>query len=134
MLVTAQIPGVLENLLSIQAQVLWIRIAALLKPILAIVGIFAITLAMNGQVRNYRQLALSQADRARARLMGSAFLVSLLPVSVFVVVQSVLILSTGRKVIGAVPIARAVRKLNLVDPTGEMVRCAEQLGITFGRS
>jgi len=35
--------------------------------------------------------------------------------------------------IGAAPIARAVRKLKLVDPAGEMVRCAEQLGITFGR-
>jgi phosphofructokinase-like protein len=37
------------------------------------------------------------------------------------------------RAIGAVPIEEAVRKLKLVDPAGEMVRCAEQLGITFGR-
>jgi len=37
------------------------------------------------------------------------------------------------RAISAVPIEKAVRKLKLVDPAGEMVRCAEQLGITFGR-
>ncbi|HEY6871604.1 MAG TPA: 6-phosphofructokinase [Geobacteraceae bacterium] len=35
--------------------------------------------------------------------------------------------------IAAVPIERAVSSLKLVDPGGEIVRCAEQLGITFGR-
>ncbi len=38
----------------------------------------------------------------------------------------------GRKIV-SVPIARAVRKLNLVDPDGEMVRCAEEIGIMLGR-
>lgn len=35
--------------------------------------------------------------------------------------------------IRAVPIERAVRKLKLVDPLGEMVRSAEELGIMMGR-
>lgn len=35
--------------------------------------------------------------------------------------------------IAAVPIEHAVTKLKLVDPDGEVVRCAEQLGIEFGR-
>jgi 6-phosphofructokinase 1 len=35
--------------------------------------------------------------------------------------------------IQAVPIEAAVRKLKLVDPAGEMVRCAEDLGIKLGR-
>ncbi len=35
--------------------------------------------------------------------------------------------------IKAAPIARAVRRLKLVDPAGEMVRCAEELGIMVGR-
>ncbi|MCM2359937.1 MAG: 6-phosphofructokinase [Geobacteraceae bacterium] len=35
--------------------------------------------------------------------------------------------------IGAVPIEKAVMAQKLVDPAGEMVRCAEELGITFGR-
>jgi 6-phosphofructokinase 1 len=34
--------------------------------------------------------------------------------------------------IAAAPIERAVARLKLVDPDGEMVRCAEELGITFG--
>ncbi len=35
--------------------------------------------------------------------------------------------------IKAAPIAQAVRQLKLVDPDGEMVRCAEELGIMVGR-
>jgi 6-phosphofructokinase 1 len=35
--------------------------------------------------------------------------------------------------IKSVPIARAVRRLKLVNPNGEMVRCAEELGIMLGR-
>jgi phosphofructokinase-like protein len=35
--------------------------------------------------------------------------------------------------IKAAPITRAVRRLKLVDPAGEMVRCAEELGIMVGR-
>lgn len=38
----------------------------------------------------------------------------------------------GRE-IKSVPIARAVKKLKLVDPDGEMVRTAEELGINLGR-
>ncbi len=34
--------------------------------------------------------------------------------------------------ITAAPIEQAVAKLKLIDPDGEMVRCAEQLGIKFG--
>jgi 6-phosphofructokinase len=33
----------------------------------------------------------------------------------------------------SVPIEKAVRQLKLVDPAGEMVRCAEELGIKLGR-
>ena len=33
----------------------------------------------------------------------------------------------------AVPIEKAVRRLKLVDPDGEIVRCAEELGIRLGR-
>jgi hypothetical protein len=33
----------------------------------------------------------------------------------------------------AVPIAAAVRNLKLVDPEGELVRTAEELGIKLGR-
>jgi hypothetical protein len=35
--------------------------------------------------------------------------------------------------IKAVEIGNAVRKLKLVDPAGEMVQCAEELGIKLGR-
>jgi 6-phosphofructokinase 1 len=35
--------------------------------------------------------------------------------------------------IKAAPIARAVRRLKLVEPDGELVRCAEELGIMVGR-
>jgi phosphofructokinase-like protein len=35
--------------------------------------------------------------------------------------------------IQSVPIETAVKKLKLVDPAGEMVRCAEELGIKLGR-
>jgi 6-phosphofructokinase 1 len=35
--------------------------------------------------------------------------------------------------IRSVAIEKAVRKLKLVDPDGEMVRCAEELGIMLGR-
>jgi 6-phosphofructokinase 1 len=38
----------------------------------------------------------------------------------------------GRKIV-SVPIAKAVRKLNLIDPDGEMASCAEELGIMLGR-
>jgi 6-phosphofructokinase 1 len=38
----------------------------------------------------------------------------------------------GRSIVAA-PIGQAVANLKLVDPAGEMVRCAEELGITFGR-
>ena len=37
------------------------------------------------------------------------------------------------RVIRAVPIEKAIRKLKLVDPEGEMVKSAEELGIIFGR-
>ena len=39
---------------------------------------------------------------------------------------------TGRSIV-AVPIAAAVRNLKLVDPDGELVRTAEELGIRLGR-
>jgi hypothetical protein len=29
--------------------------------------------------------------------------------------------------------AKAVRKLNLIDPDGELARCAEELGMMLGR-
>jgi 6-phosphofructokinase 1 len=35
--------------------------------------------------------------------------------------------------IRSVAIEKAVRKLKLVDPDGEMVRCAEELGIMLGK-
>jgi 6-phosphofructokinase 1 len=38
----------------------------------------------------------------------------------------------GRKIV-SVPITKAVRKLNLIDPDGELARCAEELGIMLGR-
>lgn len=38
----------------------------------------------------------------------------------------------GRKIV-SVPIAKAVRKLKLIDPDGELARCAEELGIMLGR-
>jgi hypothetical protein len=38
----------------------------------------------------------------------------------------------GRKIV-SVPIARAVRKLNLIDPDGELAKCAEELGMMLGR-
>ena len=34
--------------------------------------------------------------------------------------------------VGSVPIADAVRKLNLVDPDGEIVEAARAVGISFG--
>lgn len=37
------------------------------------------------------------------------------------------------RAIRAVPIEKAIRKLKLVDPEGEMVKSAEELGIIFGR-
>jgi 6-phosphofructokinase 1 len=38
----------------------------------------------------------------------------------------------GRE-IRSVPIAKAVKKLKLIEPDGELVRCAEQMGIVLGR-
>ncbi len=38
----------------------------------------------------------------------------------------------GREIV-SVPIARAVRKLKLINPEGEMARCAEELGMMLGR-
>lgn len=112
-LFVGQIPGFLECLLSIRAQVLLYRAGSFLKPSLFLMTTLASLLLIRDQTRLYRRLELSRADRTKARFVGVALLVAVVPTLSMALLQSLLLLTTGHKVIGTIPIASCLTLLVL---------------------